>query len=295
MKFFILLAFYPLFSVGQSLSIERVKKIKASTVRVMVSDGSSIGTGFFINSRGDLATCWHVINPAITTDGRVKKIYIEFNNKDTITVVINSLFNNIEHYKNAFGYDYCILSPTSLIKNQFSFLKIGNFKNVDEGQEVYTCGYPLGDPNQFISKGIISTKYENKDNIIALNGDTILLPRSEALLDMTLNAGNSGGAIVKIGETLDKDEVIGIADFGVNPLGKYADTIIKAAIPAIGNNIIGGSWENGNMVSGFDPSLVAVRFADAISKLSIGVSGCISIDYLQAFLKDLGMGGNGQH
>lgn len=262
----------------QSLSEERVKKIKESTVRITIENSDKMGTGFYFNDMGEVATCWHVIQPSINLDsaGKIigfKKIYIENNNGEKIEYGIPiGFFQNSTLNQNAVAYDFCILIPVQkrslFIKN--SFLKLGNFENLNEGDEVYTCGYPIGIIQKFISRGIVSTKYIDPKREVFFNGNKILKPRSEVLLDITLNRGNSGGAIIKIGKSIDEDEVVAIADFIVTPIGGIADNLIKTL-----NNSSGGF-----SIQGIDPNATFSLLTQIISSLSIGVSGAVSINHL---------------
>jgi len=285
----IVLLTLPSYIFSQSLNTERINKIKNATVRVIVYDGSSVGTGFFINSKGDIATCWHVIQPALTPLG-VKTIFIQLNNEDTMSVTIDTaLINSIKPYQKAIGYDYCILKPTRVLKNKITYLKLGNFDNILEGQEVYTCGYPFGFSNQFISKGIVSSKYIEKGNWVQVNGDTAKLPRHQALLDLTLNKGNSGGPIIKIGKSSDNDEVIGIADFIINPVSLISDSVkdelnnLRLLEGNVKMNVLTDA--TGKEITSNDPNKIDTQLFDMIQNTSNGISGCISINHLIEALK----------
>ena len=259
---------------AQSLSPERVAKIKSATVKVSIENSSSIGSGFFVNTDGLLFTCWHVIEPSLIRDSLnriigAKKIFAELNSGEKMEYQILLYFIQAGNL-DAVAYDYCILFPASKQNRIFSFLKVGNLDLTEEGQEIYTCGYPLGIAQQFISRGIVSTKYVDSTNLI-FNGNQkkILKPRKQALLDMTMNKGNSGGAIIKPGITANDDEVIGIADFIINPIGGIADQLIK----------IFDQQSGGVLISNIDPNAVFSHFTKMLAQTSIGVSGCVSIQY----------------
>ncbi len=226
-------------------------------------------------------TCWHVIEPAIIRDPTthaimgLKKIFIHLSSNQTIEVgVYSNIFNILN--KEAVAYDFCILKPQNPNHILFPFLKVGNFNNLHEGQEVYTCGYPLGLPQQFISKGIVSTKYLDTSNKINNNGVVTPMPRNQALLDITLNKGNSGGAIVKIGATPNEDEVVGIADFIINPIGGNAETLAELLKKSSGGAFLGG----------IDTNLLFANIIQVLDNSSIGISGCVSINHaLDGFAK----------
>lgn len=253
-------------SHSQSLSVERVKKIKNSTVKIIA--GTSTGTGFFIDEKGTVVTCWHVVSSSIDS---LKSVYISINDK---LVEFWPIANY--DFRKGNKFDYCILSPKHPLPFKTIFYKIGDFEKTNEGQEIYTCGYPLGDLHPFISKGIISTKYTDSNNKIR-----------QALLDLTLNVGNSGGAIVKVGKTINEDEIIGIANFGFNPINNIYNINTPLLTEKINNSPHFGfvkTDKNGNINNSQPPldmnSLINLLI-DCIQKLSIGVSGCISINYLK--------------
>ena len=261
-------------SHSQSLSPERVSKIKEATVRVMI--GKSIGTGFFINSSGTVVTCFHVIQPGVHNDGTLDNIFVQLNTGEVIQYgVIDKILLDSNWTKNAISFDYCILAPIHPNRlRTFPFLKLGNFDDINEGDEVYTCGYPIGIKQQFISKGIVSTKYTEDSNKVSYNNNIFTFSREQALLDITLNRGNSGGPIMKIGDSPNDDEVIGIADFIITPAGSQSEEIISLLLKASGRV----------QISGVDPNYVFAQVFSIISSLSIGVSGCISINHLVSWL-----------
>src|SRR5690606_15167195 len=92
------------------------------------------------------------------------------------------------------------------------FYKIGNYKTVSEGQEIYTCGYPFGIEQPITSFGLISSKWQQP---IKFN-DSLSINRDVAWLDLAMNKGNSGGPILVKTDNPDSDFVVGIATFNLN-------------------------------------------------------------------------------
>lgn len=268
----------PMVLFSQTLGFERIKKIKECTVRIEVDSTGIMGTGFFINDIGCLLTCWHVIESAIKLDsvGKIKwiqKIYITLNSGERREVGIPIEYVGIGN-PSAVGYDYCHLLPLDKFKTPF--LKIGDFNKVQEGDEIYTCGFPIAIKQPFVTKGIISTVYtDSLNSIIKAGGEKVFMPKSVALLDITLNSGNSGGAIVKIGKTIDEDEVIGLADFMINPISKDYIELKKAF-----------TTQPNYTSSGINQNAVFSYFTDILSKMSMGVSGCVSINHFLTSLNN---------
>ena len=268
--------FLSLSCFSQSLSLERVNKLKAATVRVTIENSNSIGTGFFISDDGLLLTCWHVIEPAIIRDAAnnitgFKKIFITINDTNKLEAGIPlEFFNDTNLYRKGLAYDFSLLVPSKKLTSKQTFLRLGDFDSVNEGQEVFTCGYPIGIEQKFITKGIVSTKYIDTTIAIKTPYSIIKYDRSQALMDITMNRGNSGGAVVLLGKTIEDDVVIGIADFIINPIGNLADSLIK-------------KFENGMGVEigGIDTNKTFADLTKILSSISIGVSGCISINHIK--------------
>lgn len=259
--------FLCLMSFSQSLSPERVARIKAATVRILLNDTIPLGTGFVVSQDCLILTCTHVILPAVYNSNTT--LTVEFQSGEKITVgIAEKIFSKVS--LESMGYDLCILVPVKPESRKFTFLKLGNFDNCIEGQEVYTCGYPLGIKNQFISKGIISTKYLFAENaVLDSTGKKILFPRYQALADLTLNRGNSGGAIVKVGNRIEEDEVVGVASYIITPAGGLADSLIN-----VFKDLKGGAE-----IAGINPNKMFGLYAEILAKTSIGVSGFVSINH----------------
>lgn len=271
------LLFIVLISQGQPLTASRAKHLKECTVRITVPGTSSIGSGFVIDSNGIVITCFHVIVPAFKRNERngnfdIGDIQVEFQNgiKKTygIPVVLAQSIDSLSIY------DICALVPKTVLTSPIPFLKIGNFNNVSDGDEIVTCGYPFGMPRSFISRGMVGSKLVDtvfRPISLGVNSKTL---RREALLDITMNKGNSGGAIYKIGDNENQDEVIGVADFIVTPVGK--DIVDLNDSLRVANN--GGAYME---IAGINPNKSLGMIITTLSNSSDGISGCISIEYFQ--------------
>lgn len=260
---------------GQSSSLtrERIDRLKKSVVKISIEESTATGTGFFISENGALLTCWHVITPAIVHDSlgiRFRKIFIEMTNGSKIEVGIPLIFFEKERLnEQAVSYDFCILVPTKKINSNFSALKLGDYNIANEGDDIYACGYPLGLPYQFVSKGILSTKFVDTVLLHKNNLPDTKVTRNSALLDLTINKGNSGGPIIRIGRTIDEDVVIGIANFNINPFGSTAELL---------NNEL-KNRDNIVLPTGISLTESMKLFSNAIIYSSNGISGCVSINH----------------
>lgn len=82
-----------------------------------------------------------------------------------------------------------------------------------------------------------------------------------------------------MGTTIEEDEVIGIADFIINPIGSQSGQLISDL------NIASG----GVTISGIDPNKTLSKIVGFISSTSFGVSGCVSIGYSKQGLVSAGL------
>lgn len=263
---------------GQSLGKERIERLKESVVRILVND-TAAGTGFIVSLKGWIATNLHVVKSSIgTVNGRnqlVKKLEVQLANGEKVPASISdhTLGNG---YLHAFSYDCALIKPTTPFKSKTSALKIGTFANVAEGDEIYSCGHPLGIKPQFISKGMISTFWKDTLNVLRDGKPFRTVLRDVCYLDMTLNRGNSGGPVIKIMDINDpsKDVVVGIATFILNPYGVPSEQLLQIYNQQTNNFSF--------QVNGVDQNLGTRIALSAIANNSIGVSGMISIDYLRS-------------
>ena len=143
----------------------------------MGNNTKSAGSGFFIDKEGHILTCSHVI-------------------EDATKVMINiPSIGQTEHEAEVLGFcpyfDIAMLRVKNF-KNK-SFLKVHKANvEVSPGSESYAVGFPLGQENLKITKGIISGQ---QDNYIQT--------------DTPINPGNSGGPLIYNGK------VIGINAAGI--------------------------------------------------------------------------------
>ncbi|MFH6963186.1 serine protease [Flavobacterium plurextorum] len=245
----------------------RIKKLKESTVQILV-DKEKCGTGFFVTDQGITVTNFHVIfNPKLKIQNNqvVSKLDIVNFKNDTIPVNFAIDLTNITVLNEARVWDYIILNPQKQIKT--NFLKLGNFKNVYDGASVYTCGFPLDLKVPFITTGTFSTLDVQFQTI-----GTNKYERKIGWLDMTTNKGNSGGALILLGNTPNDDEVIGITSFILVPYYKELEEL---------NNYVTAIEKKGDL------KMLGINFLQYIKLInsatnsnSSGISGCISIEKL---------------
>lgn len=169
-------------------SIYNVVEVKATTESV----GESFGTGEVISTDGHIITNAHVIT--YTKSGEktaFDNYYIRFAFEDNYRAV------TLEKYDS--DLDVAVLKLADLTNLNLKPITIGDSSKIKAGEKVYAIGnatnYGIG-----IFEGIISIPLLN----VELDGTS----RSVIQCDLTIAAGNSGGAL------LDSDgKVIGITTF----------------------------------------------------------------------------------
>lgn len=151
-----------------------------------------MGTGFFINSDGDIVTNYHVVNQA-----RLVQIEIPALGVEQLKVKIVGVSPE---------RDLALLRLTNKAKEKIKkvlgdipFLKLGNSDAVRRGQEVLALGYPLGVQSLKSTQGIVSGRDKVK-----------MIQQSCIQTTAPLNPGNSGGPTIN-----SLGEVIGINFAGV--------------------------------------------------------------------------------
>jgi len=246
---------------------ERINRFRESIVRIIV-DNEPKGTGFVVSKDGLIATCFHVVQKTeplsnnTTSITYALNIEIEFTNGLRLPAFIHGSCLN-KGFSEAVSKDYCILKVN---QNDLIPLKLGSFSDAKEGDIVYMGGYPFGITQPIFAKGMLSTKWKTTGY---LNQDE---ERDVAWLDITMNKGNSGGPIILLSDNPNNDKVIGIASFMLNPFAEPAERIF---------NFVQGT--------GGEVLILGVSFREfakhvnlALMNISLGIGGCVSIDYLKS-------------
>lgn len=245
----------------------RMPKIKESTVRILVDD-HPVGTGFVVSKKGLIVTCFHVVQhvqPASNGQTQIThatNIKVEFSDGTKSPAVVHPSCQN-QGFIEALSRDYAIL----VVKPHKTLvpLALGKFADTEEGAEVYISGFPFGLDKPFVSKGILSTK-TTTHGYLGQGAN-----RDAALLDITLNKGNSGGPVVLIGKTPEDDKVIGIATFTLTPL-----------YPALAQLADGVQRFPGDVhIMGVDFKQFSILIKNSFEATSVGIGGCISVDYIK--------------
>lgn len=270
---------------SQSLGKKRIKKLEQSVVKILI-DNNQVGTGFVVSEKGLIATCFHVIEPAFIRDADnneivdIKNIVAKFEDKSQVEIfVLEQFLYDDEWYEKGLVGDYIALSPINSLKG-FEFLKLGKWADIDEGEIVYTSGYPQRRNERISAIGMFSTKYlrQIKPNY-SKNDSTYTV--DAARLDVTVNNGNSGGPLIRLGKNSKKDLVVGLISFKLNPNGNQFAEYSKAFY----------NWANDTSITKTsemkDIKLSLAFLYNAAANNSLGVSGAVPTDGLVELLETL--------
>ncbi len=168
--------------------IDNVVEVKAVTEGV----GESFGTAEIISTDGTLVTNAHVVTyTRLNAVNTFEEYFIRFSNEEDYRAV------TLEKYDSE--KDIALLKMSDTAGLDLKPVKTGNSESLKAGEEVYAVGnasnYGIG-----IFKGIVSIPLIN----VVLDGVT----RSVIQSDLTIAAGNSGGALLNA-----RGELVGITTF----------------------------------------------------------------------------------
>ena len=149
--------------ISQKIDFDWNTPFKLNSIR------SSIGSGFFIDLKGHILTCSHVISKSKKAMVQIPSI-----GKDRFETEI------VAHCPE---FDIALLKIKGY-KNTHC-LKLGDSKKIDFGEDSIAIGYPLGQDNLKITKGIISGKEDG-----------------DFQTDTPINPGNSGGPLIVRGKVI---------------------------------------------------------------------------------------------
>lgn len=152
--------------ISQKIEMDWMHPYKNSNTR------RSIGSGFFIDNKGHIITCSHVIQNS-------KKIFIEipFQGDEKIEAEVVGLCPE---------FDIALLKTKNYVNDEFYELHSRKeIYTIKPGCEVYAIGFPLGQDNLKFTKGIISGR---QNSLIQT--------------DTPINPGNSGGPLLLNGKVI---------------------------------------------------------------------------------------------
>lgn len=168
--------------------IYNVVEVKAESENI----GESFGTGEIISSDGKIITNAHVVTyTRLGTSNEFENYYIRFSFEDDYREVILEKYNS--------ELDIAVLKIIDLFDLTLNPINSGNSDQIKSGDKVYAVGnasnYGIGIFEGIISVPLVNIKLDN-------------LTRSVIQCDLTIAAGNSGGALID-----EYGRLIGITTF----------------------------------------------------------------------------------
>jgi len=257
---------------GQAMR-KKVLRIKQSVVRVAAktTEGTEVGTGFVVAAgpyHGYAITCRHCIEGcqpcdiSVTfSDGKEWPVsQVRPHSSTDKDVALLSLHNPLEEDQR-WGAEQDVRYPP---------LELGSWTEVDEGEEVLFCGYPMRVRSAFTQRAMVSSK-------------TMTGPRGEQVrciwLDGSINAGNSGGPLTSI----ESERVVGVVSTRIGGLSEKLMESIRFMKKFRGVAI--GLKQAGETV---DPFKVMAESLETLHNLaSIGIGAAIEIDAAKELLYEV--------
>lgn len=146
-----------------------VKQLKSATFPIR-RDGKVVGTCFAVKGTQLLITASHVISSPSGTPYPNLTIGDHSGGNHPFSVLANDKSSDT-------SIVVCGLMPTS------EGLELGDYDCVEEGDEIFLCGFPFGIEYHITHRGMVSAK-------------TIINGRQSIQVDASVNKGNSGGPCV---------------------------------------------------------------------------------------------------
>lgn len=211
-------------NIGELTNTEIIQKVKSTVVYVETIYG--IGSGMIIEEEGYILTNAHVVRGA-------SLIKVHLSNGESFTVTKISINEDID------------LALLKINANNLSAVEFGNSDKIQQGDEVFTFGYPFG------IKGDVSFKEGTISRELTKKGMKYLEISAE------IHPGNSGGPLVnRFGQVVG----INTAKFGESIKGVLLGESIKLAIPInTAINLIPALKLNEKFVSSFDLDCVSQK------------------------------------
>jgi len=200
--------------------VQIAKEVRGEIVQVVVplQNGKTIvGSGFWVDQRGYVATCWHVVrdNPTaiMTVQSAIDSLFDLKNN--------NMIFSNWETFpakviaKDEIN-DLALLKidGNPFVPRKFVPIKIGDTELTahykqstlktelpEPGEKILLAGYPLGRPYPVVQEGTVASVAHSLPEF----GPTLKI-----LVSTVANPGNSGGPVID-----SNGKVVGILEGGL--------------------------------------------------------------------------------
>ncbi len=227
--------------------IDRMTESIAEVLAQGESGWEKVGSGFAITSDGQLATSVHVLNGA--SEWMVK------------------FWGDAQHHPakqvaQDADHDVAIIA----VEHATRPLALGEFRQVEPGDDVVWAGYPLAVWVPSFHKGMIS--YQGELPLPRTTG-----PTESLQMDGTINSGNSGGPVVDPHD----GRVVAIVSAGMGQLSESVMQHLQPERPTRGRATV-------RMLGVDVPSAIEALIHEMDRNLQLGVGYGISVRYLEALM-----------
>jgi len=216
----------------------------------------STGSGFIVNEEGIVVTNSHVI---INDQNAENLVQFDDGTEKQCTEIIH---NDPEH-------DFIMLR---IEEGHYPAIDLGNYEEVEEGDDIYFGGYPLRSSHFTINGGIVSSKFiESNIRLIQIDG--------------SVNSGNSGGPLLNM-----DDKVVGIVTEKAGGIDKKLLKISSAIKnrPGTGMRIVYAKGSPNEF--SVDPQQALADVIQIIHDYtSLGIGYAFSIEYVKSKLEELNL------
>lgn len=251
--------------------------LRPRVVKVVILKGKgaafseAVGSGFFVSKNGHIVTCWHCVSEySIDAGGYLQyeyppHIYVEWNGERHKAAIAHRT-----SISTPYTTDFAILKIEA---GETSFLPLGTYNSVRQGDEVCFMGYPFAFPDLYFGTGHIAAMHSRQSN------HNRMVRYDVMELDASVNRGNSGGPLFHV----PSRTVVGIVAMRYGTISPTLEILRKYLRLWPGQ---GGLLETG-LTELID---MGERFTN------VGLGTAISVDYAKSELQAIGVpleGSNG--
>jgi len=242
---------------------DKVARIRSAVVKIVSLEAPPVagqarvglGSGFLVSADGHIVTNSHVVR---SDDPSLTQVIFPRGRPITCSgFVMRDLVR-----------DYTILK---IADSTFPFLTLGSYDDVEEGDPIMFCGYPLEeDPYSAFPTthmGYISSKLP-----AMVDGNQLNICK----LDGSVNNGNSGGPLL----SQETEKVVGIITQKVGGIDNKMKEFVEVfrSAPSVFTINFGNR--------SYDPNRTLAEFMDLMAKYSnVGIGIAFSIEYAKAELQ----------
>ena len=231
-----------------------------------------LGTGFFVDEKGTIATCDHIIKPVprpfimkpqdlekskllgyVTTKDKLPQL-----NLPVYQASADAAFIPAQVLERSSEEDIALLKVD---QRPTSHLRAGSYSLIEEGNDLIFLGFPFGFNRVVTHKGMVS--YKGEINVTGTPGGKAI---AAVQIDGIVNRGSSGSPLISVSQ----GKVVGIVKATHGSVGPYLQAINEGKIQTRGIGL-----------GQIDFGVFTREVSAAIDRhIQMGIGYAISADYL---------------